>query len=78
MNQQTVDQLIALLGALFRHSREHAARFRALEGVAREHPEIFADFEDRVSEIERNAEFQKSHDRTVEAIDKLRTALLQG
>jgi hypothetical protein len=77
MNQETVDQLIALLGALFRHSREHAAKFTALEQVAREHPEVFADFEERVSEIQMNQVFQRSHDRTLEAIDRLRTALLR-
>jgi hypothetical protein len=77
MNKTTVDELIALLAALFKHSREHAARFRVLEQIAQEHPEIFAEYQDRVSEIERNAVFQKSHDHTLEAIDRLRTGLLQ-
>jgi hypothetical protein len=77
MNKDTVDQLIALLGALFRHSREYAAKFRALEEVAREHPEIFSDYKARVSEIQSDQVFQRSHDRTVEAVDKLRTELLQ-
>jgi len=77
MTRKTADQLITLLAALFRHSREHAARFRALEEVARDHPEIFGEYEDRVREIETDAGFQKSHDRTAAALDMLRTALLQ-
>lgn len=77
MEKRTVDELIMLLGALFKHSRETSARFKALEEVAREHPEIFANYEDRVSEIQTDPKFQKSHDHTVEAIDRLRTALLR-
>jgi hypothetical protein len=78
MKKETVDQLISLLAALFLHSREHAARFKALEQVAREHPEIFADYENYFREIQTDPVFQRSHDRTLEAVDRLRTELLQG
>jgi hypothetical protein len=77
MNKEAVDQLIALLGALFRHSREHAAKFKALDQIAQEHPEIFADYQNYVYEIEIDPVFQKSHDRTLEAVDRLRTELFQ-
>jgi hypothetical protein len=77
MEPRTVDQLIALLGASFRHSREHAAQLKALDQVAQAHPEIFAEYENYFHEIRTDPVFQKSHDRTVEAVDRLRTALLQ-
>jgi hypothetical protein len=77
MNEDTVDQLITILGAMFHKAREHAAKLRALEQVARDHPEIFAEYETYYSEIRTDREFQRSHDHTVEAIDRLRTALRQ-
>jgi hypothetical protein len=45
--------------------------------VAQAHPEIFAEYENYFHEIRTDPVFQKSHDRTVEAVDRLRTALLQ-
>ncbi|MGD1214200.1 MAG: hypothetical protein ABR861_04355 [Terriglobales bacterium] len=77
MNKETVDQMIAVLGALFHHSREHAAKFKALDRIAQEHPEIFSDYQNYVYEIEIDPVFQKSHDHTVEAVDRLRVGLLQ-
>jgi len=77
MKQQTVDELIGLLGALFHHSRDHAAKLKALDQVAQEHPEIFAEYENYFSEIRTDPVFQRSHDRTLEAVDRLRTELLR-
>lgn len=77
MNKETADQMSFLLGTLFKHSREYAAKFKVLEEVASNHPEIFAEYSARVFEIETDPVFQKSHDRTAEAIDRLRTALLR-
>jgi hypothetical protein len=77
MKSETVENLIGLLGALFVHSREHAARFKALDQIAQENPEVFAKYEEYFHEIRTDSVFQRSHDHTVEAIDKLRTALLQ-
>lgn len=75
MNQEVIDQLIALLGALFHHSREHAARLRAFEQVAKDHPEMFAEYETYYEQIRTDPVFQRSHDRTLEAVDRLQTAL---
>lgn len=77
MDHKTVDQLIALLSDLFHHSREHAVKFRALEQVARDHPEIFAEYENYVSEIRTAPDIEKSSENTLIAVDRLRTALRQ-
>jgi hypothetical protein len=77
MNEQTVDQLISLLGALFHHAREQAAKLKALEQIAREHPEVFAEYEAYCSEIRTDPASQRSSDLTLEAVDRLRTALRQ-
>jgi hypothetical protein len=78
MNKETVDLLISTLGALFHYSREHAAKLRAFEQVAREHPEIFAEYQTYYEQIRTDPVFQKSHDRTVETVDRLRTELIRS
>ncbi len=45
MTKETADQLIQFLAAMAHHSREHALKLKALELIAKKHPEIFQDYE---------------------------------
>jgi hypothetical protein len=77
MKQTTADQLIGLLDALFQHSLDYAVKLKALERVAQDHHELFGEYEAYLSEIRNDLVSQKARDRTVEAIDRLRTELLR-
>ena len=77
MNSKTIESLIAFLAAMAHNSIEHAAKLRVLEQIAREHPEIFSQYENYFAEIRSELVFQKSHERTLEALEGLRTELLQ-
>lgn len=76
MTKDTADQLVQFLAAMAHHSREYALKLKALERIAKKHPEIFQDYEDYLEELRANPAAQRSHERTVEALDKLRTELL--
>jgi hypothetical protein len=41
MKKETIDQPIQFLTAMADHSREYALKLKALEQVAKKHPEIF-------------------------------------
>jgi hypothetical protein len=58
------------------NSIEHSAKLKALERIALEHPEIFSEYDNLFSDIRTDPQFQRSHERTLEALDKLRTELL--
>jgi phosphoglycolate phosphatase-like HAD superfamily hydrolase len=55
MKKETIDQLIQFLTAMADHSREYALKLKALEQVAKKHPEIFRTYEEYLEELRASA-----------------------
>ena len=77
MKKETIDQLIQLLTAMAAHSREYALKLKALEQVAKKHPEIFRAYEEYLEQLRASALAQESHEHTEGALEALRTELLR-
>jgi hypothetical protein len=77
MKKETVDQLIQFLTAMANYSREYALKLKALEQVAKKHPEIFRAYEESLEELRASALAQQSHEHTEEALEALRAELLR-
>jgi hypothetical protein len=77
MKKETIDQLIQFLTAMAAHSREYALKLKALEQVAKKHPEIFRAYEEYLEELRASALAQESHEHTEEALEALRAELLR-
>jgi hypothetical protein len=52
-------------------------KLKALEQVAKKHPEIFRAYEEYLEELRASALAQESHEYTEEALEALRTELLR-
>jgi hypothetical protein len=78
MTKETVDQLIQFLTAMAHHSREYALKLKAIEQIAKKHPEIFRAYEEFLEELRASALAEESHEHTEEALEALRTELLRA
>jgi hypothetical protein len=77
MEKHTVDDLISFLAAMDHYSREYALMLKALERVAKEHPEIFQRYENYVEELRGSQANRETFERSEAALDKLRLELLR-
>jgi hypothetical protein len=77
MTKETVDQLIQFLTVMSHHSLEYALKLKALEQVAKKHPEIFRAYEEYLEELRASAIAEESHKQTEEALEALRIELLR-
>lgn len=77
MNKGTAEQLIQFLEAMAHHSRENALKLKAIEHVAKQHPEIFQDYEQYLEDLRMSRETRETLDRSEAALGELRKALLR-
>ena len=77
MTNETADQLIRFLAAMSHYSREHALKLKALELIAKKHPEIFQDYEQYLEDLRMSRETRETLDRSESALAELRKALVQ-
>lgn len=75
MNQDTMELFTQILTALIHHSREHELKLMAIERIAREHPEVFKDYDDYVADLRDHPKFRRTLANTEEICRALLSAL---